>query len=323
MTREKITLLLVQHYGKFVSGEEISQALNITRSAVWKHINTLKALGCDIVSVRNRGYKLQRMPDILSPEFFRAVLNEDRQIHCYDQLVSTNIRAKELAQANCPAGTLVIANSQEDGQGRKGRSFYSPPGGVWMSIVLRPDMPPAQVQKFTLIAALAVAQSLQVLIGLDPQIKWPNDILINGKKICGISADMASNIDSVIYVVLGIGVNVNIEQEAIPKELKGIITSVQIEKKTTYSRLELACAMIARLEELLQVFQKSKDFSQFIETYSQYAMKGHVRVFGYGKETTGEMMGIDEEGRLLLKHEDGTIEKILSGDLSLRRVGDV
>ncbi|MHB1315882.1 MAG: biotin--[acetyl-CoA-carboxylase] ligase [Christensenellales bacterium] len=319
--KNKIIEILLSNIGQPLSGETLSQQLGISRAAVWKHMKNLRSEGCNISAVNNRGYTLLSMPDSIHPEFFNALFSGRRQLHYFDNLLSTNDKAKELAKEGCPSGTLVIADTQTGGKGRLGRSWVSVPGkGVWMSIVLRPRMHPSQMHKITIIGALAAVQTITVLTGLPVKIKWPNDIMINGKKVCGILCEMSADMDEVDYLVMGIGLNANLDSEDFPEELKKIATSLKIESGCPVSRLELASSIANRVCEIMNFLEETGDFSSVVKEYKNYEITGRVRAFGSGRDVTGLAEGIDEDGALVLLTDKGDRLHIISGEISVRSI---
>jgi BirA family biotin operon repressor/biotin-[acetyl-CoA-carboxylase] ligase len=317
--REEIIALLISNMGKYISGQAMSETLGISRAAVWKHISKLKEEGCDIVSVNNRGHMLRSMPDSLQPGFFKAVFDRPREVYAYKELDSTSTKAKQLAAAGCGDGTLVVADRQTGGRGRRGRGFFSPSGGIWMSLVLRPHMAPGEAQKITLMTAVAVVQAVSVFTAARPQIKWPNDILIGDRKLCGILTEMVADMDEVGYIVVGIGLNANIAQQDMPEELRPIMTSLLMEAGCPVSRLQLASAIVARLEDILNAYLQSGDFEPVRREYEKYSVKGKVHISGIGFEESGEIAGIDENGELLLRLGNGEVRRFLNGEVSLRK----
>ena len=317
--KSEIIEVLLENMGHPVSGETLSKKLGVSRAAVWKHMKKLKEEGCNISAINNRGYTLLSMPDSIHPEFFQAVFSGKHQIHYYDSLPSTNDMAKELAKQNCPSGTIVIADMQTGGRGRLGRTWVSPPGkGVWMTMVLRPRMHPSQVHKVTIIGALAAVQGITVLTGLPSKIKWPNDILIHGKKVCGILCEMSADMDEVDYLVMGLGINANLDPEDFPPELEKIATSLKIESGCPVSRLELASSIANRISEIMSYLEETGDFSSVVKEYKNYEITGKVRAFGSGRDVTGFAQGIDDDGALQLLTDAGDKLHIISGEISVR-----
>ena len=221
--RSTEVLAILQQTGEdFVSGEQLCQKLGVSRTAVWKIIKKLKEDGYDIEGVSNRGYRLKEEPEILSRE---AILTRFHgswscaQVECYPVIGSTNDRAKEAYVEGAPHGTLVVADCQKAGKGRRGRQWETPAGAaIAMSSLLRPQLPPEKASMLTLVMALALAQGVSTVTGLEVKIKWPNDLVVNGKKLSGILTEMSADMDEIHYVVIGTGVNVNLEE--FPEEIR-------------------------------------------------------------------------------------------------------
>lgn len=217
----KLLMLLLSKKGTFISGEELSKEYGVTRSAIWKQINVLRDMGYIIRSSPRLGYMIDKSPDLLIPEEIWSKNNLTvlgNKIYYYSVIGSTNEAAKKLAQEGTPHGTLLIAERQEKARGRMGRAWSSPHGGIWLSIILRPNLAPQEAPKLTMMTAVAVTEAIIEKTGINARIKWPNDILIDGEKACGILTEMSAEMDAVNYVIVGIGINVN--NEDFPSELK-------------------------------------------------------------------------------------------------------
>lgn len=313
--RNKI-LNILKNTESYVSGEEMSHTLNISRAAVWKHIKRLKDDGYDILSVTNKGYKLKSIPDILSSDTIASGLNTEftaRNIKCMSVIDSTNEEAKRCAAM--PDGSLFIAEVQSAGKGRLGRSWESPNGaGIWMSLLLKPDIPPRDISQITLIAGMAVCR----VLGNGAGIKWPNDIVIGSRKACGILTEMSAEIDRVNYVVCGIGINVNTAE--FPAELQDKATSLFIETGKTYNRSELVFAIMNEFEPLYKLFKK-EGFSPLLEEYrnSCITIGREIRVIYRREALIGKAVDIAEDGGLIIETENGRVN-VTSGDVSVRGI---
>jgi len=237
-TKDQLLLYLKERKGDWVSGEALSNKIAVSRSAVWKHICKLREEGYVIESSPKKGYLLRKAPDLLFPNEIREGLDTKvfgkRDIVYFTETDSTNTRAKDLAARGAPEGTLVISERQTKGRGRKGRSWFSPSqGGIYTSLILRPSISPSEAPKITLLSAVVVAETLRSLTGLSAIIKWPNDILINGKKIAGILTEMSTEMDAIDYIVVGLGLNVNTPD--FPDDIREKATSI-FRNRQTFSK---------------------------------------------------------------------------------------
>src|SRR5512145_2072069 len=228
-SEELVLAFLAEAVDEFVSGEAISDKLGLTRAAVWKHVEALRGQGYRIDAVPARGYRLAGVPDRLTPLELRPLLNTHdlgQVVHWYEELGSTNDRAKELADEGAEHGEVVVAEAQTAGRGRRGRSWASPARrNLYFSVVLRPELPPTRAAEITLVASVAICDALRQA-GVEAGIKWPNDLLASGRKIAGILTELAAEPEQVQWVVLGVGVNVNARREDFPEELRGEATSL-------------------------------------------------------------------------------------------------
>lgn len=324
--RDKLIQLLIQNLDSYVSGESISKVYGVTRAAIWKHVQALKEQGCDIVCTPHKGYKLQSMPDSMRPEFILAWLKTKhigRDIRYYDRIDSTNQKARELAAAGCPHGLLVLADEQFNGRGRLGRKWFSPSStGVFMSIVIRPNLHPSHAQRLVIIGTIAVLRAIRLITGIEVKIKWPNDLVIEGKKVCGIMVEMNAEMDRINWAVMGIGLNVNTTE--FPLEIIEQAASLKSITGTVYSRAQLVLTICHELEDLYTQCIENNDFATIMDEYGENsAVKGkRVCVMQDQKSIVGDVLGFDDEGTLLLKLDDGSTEKIIAGDISLRGISD-
>lgn len=299
------------------SGEEISRKLKVSRAAIWKHIQNLRKLGYEIDGETHRGYKLIKTPDKLFADEISYKLGTkifgQKTILSYASLDSTNTNCFKLGEEGVPEGALVLAEHQKKGRGRLGRQWVSPKEkNVLISILLRPILSPAQVPKITLIAATSLARVIHKLYSIKVGIKWPNDILCQEKKLCGILTEMSAESDRVNFVVLGIGINVNAQKEELPPE--GIALSTILGKSV--SRVEFLREFLKELEkDYLRL--KSGNFKTVIDDWEKYSATSgkRVRVDLLGKKIEGSAMGIDEEGALWIRRDNGLQEKITAGDV--------
>lgn len=323
MRGDILSLLRVPGDG-YVSGEDIAEKLGITRTAVWKHIQELRQAGYKIESRSRHGYRLCETPDLLLPEEIREHLHTKvigQHIVYSDETRSTNEDAKKLAAAGAADGTVVITEFQGDGHGRLSRGWFSPKyKGVLCSIILYPDyVLPQEAPKFTLLAAVAVVRAMRAS-GVEAGIKWPNDILFEGKKLTGILTEMEAAMEHIHYIVPGIGVNVNTTLEELPEEVREKATSMRIAAGHPIDRVTFTADMLNALEELLLSVKKD-GFAPVMEEWKAYSVTlgQDVRVIGMNRQGdfTGRAVDIDESGALLVDTEDGR-KRVLAGDVSIR-----
>ena len=323
--RARILKLLRQQSQDYLSGEEISRQLAVSRTAVWKHIQELKNHGYEIEAHPRKGYRLKSRPDLLLPEEIRAGLATQllgkQIVHFYDTS-STNNEAKRLAADDAVEGTIVVSEAQTLGRGRLNRGWFSPPGGgVWVSVILRPPFPPQEAPKCTLMAAVATVEAIREASGLNCGIKWPNDILWQGRKLVGILTEMSAEMDAINFVVLGIGINVSLQERDFPEELRNIGASVSMGAEREVSRVEVLQKLLERLEYWYQVV-KQEGFEPVLEAWRRESVTlgQPVRVLA-GEETyDGVAEELAEDGSLLVRTEKG-LRRVLAGDVSLRLQG--
>ena len=326
--------------GVYVSGESLSEALGVSRTAVWKHIKELRDKGYSIDSSSKKGYKITNWKNMLNEYEIQSSLETrilGSKVKYFNTIESTNSYAKEMASNGCVEGTVVIADSQTSGRGRLGREWHSPGGkGIWMSVVLRPIIDPEDVQIITLAASVAVAKVLERVCGIKVGIKWPNDIVVEGKKLCGILTEMSSEVGSVDFIVLGIGINVNHDQKDFPVELKDLATSVKLHlcRQDMDESMKSNCEIIDRapiIREFLMEFERiylnlndEKEYNSaamdIITQWKKYSatLGKKVKVMMRNIEYLGEAVDITSDGRLVVKCDDGEIKEILSGEVSVR-----
>ena len=308
----------------YISGQELCERFQVSRTAVWKVVRQLEAEGYEIEAVRNRGYRLKTAGDILSQaEILSSIRGSwaGREILYLDEVDSTNTAAKKAAENGAVHGTHVVSERQTGGKGRRGRAWDSPRGtGIFMTLILRPNMAPVHASMLTLVAALAVADGIRECTGAESLIKWPNDIVMSGKKICGILTEMSADPDCINYVAVGIGINVNMEE--FPEEIRGVAASIFTETGKKTKRSLLISAVMAAFERYYEVFMKTTDMSGLLEDYNgKLANCGRtVRVLDPAGEYSGTAIGIDREGELLVEMEDTTVRRVLSGEVSVRGI---
>jgi BirA family biotin operon repressor/biotin-[acetyl-CoA-carboxylase] ligase len=315
--RERVLSLLIQHLGRSVSGEELASLLGVSRTAVWKQVRALRRLGVEI-EVDRRGYRLLRMPDLLMESEIRAKLSTrrfGRRLHLHQRVTSTNDLAKELARSGEEEGSVVVAEEQTRGRGRVGRSWLSPRGGLWFSLILRPSIAPQEAPRITLIFGAAVAKTLRRLYHVDANIKWPNDVLIREKKVCGILTEVEAELDVLTFLVAGVGINANNSTEAFPEEIREGATSLKEELGRSVDRNELLAELLNEFERSYEVFLKSGRGSLMIDWQDLCSTLGRrVRILTPRATIEGEAVGIDEEGALLVRTREGERRRVLYGE---------
>lgn len=321
--KEEILKLLKEGKGAFVSGTEISKKFGVTRTAIWKYMNQIKSEGYVVESVPKHGYRLVSSPDILTGEEIKENLNTDfigRKIVHFSSIQSTNEKAKEIAREDGNNGTVVISEEQTLGKGRLGRNFISPKGkGIWMSIILKPDIDPMKVSLLTQIAAAALNRALYSM-KIKSLIKWPNDIILNGKKVCGILTEMNCELTKVNFVVLGIGINVNVDDTDFTEEVKAKATSLKIETGKKVSRKLLVALILNNFEKMYLDFLKDDNvYAMGICKDDSVLIGKEIRVIRNGKSKNAKAVNLSLDGSLEVKYEDdGETENLISGEVSVR-----
>ena len=321
-SEELVLGFLAEAGEEFVSGEVISDKLGLSRTAVWKHVEQLRAHGYRIDAVPARGYRLREIPDRLTPLELRPLIathDLGQGLHCFDEVSSTNDVARALAEEGAGHGEVVIAERQTAGRGRRGRTWISPPGrNLYLSAVLRPDLPPQRAPEITLVASVAVCDAVR-RAGVDAGIKWPNDLLASGRKLAGVLTEMAAEPDRVIWVVLGIGVNLNARPEDFPPELRAEATSIAIERDQPAPRALFAAALLKALEEWLDRHADG-GFGPVRDAWRarSVTLGRQVRVSAEGRDVAGVAEDIDETGALLVR-AGSRLERVVSGDVAFER----
>jgi BirA family biotin operon repressor/biotin-[acetyl-CoA-carboxylase] ligase len=321
-SEELVLAFLAEAADDFVSGEAISDKLGLSRAAVWKHVDALRRQGYRIDAMPARGYRLVAIPDRLGPLEIGPLLHTHdlgQTLHCSPELPSTNDRAKELAEAGAVHGEVVIAESQTAGRGRRGRTWASPSGrNLYMSVILRPQLPPQRAPELTLVASLAACDACRQA-GVEAGIKWPNDVLVDGRKVAGILTELSAEPDAVHWVVLGIGVNLNSGEDDFPDELRDVATSLAIERGQAVPRALFTAALLSTLEEWLDL-HASEGFGPIREAWRarSFTLGREVRVDSDGAEVTGVAEDIDEVGALLVRTRSG-LSRVVAGDVHLVR----
>lgn len=322
--REAILKLLIDNEGKYISGEEVSKKLFVSRTAIWKHINNLKEEGYIIESIPRKGYCLLERPDLLSPEEIRIGLDTTRigkKIITFDSVSSTNDVAKKLAAEGAEEGTIILAEQQLVGRGRMARNWSSLPGlGIWMSVILKPNIIPPRALQLIFVNAVAVCRAIRNYTGLDVTLKWPNDILFQSKKICGILTELSAEIDQINYIIAGIGINVNQEQKDFPWELQDTAISLKGAGNKNIRRIDLLKEIIKELDCKYDIYLKEgfplilKEWKILNSTLGQ-----EVNITGRNEKYSGTALDLDEDGCLVVKTEDGDVRRVIVGDVTLRK----
>lgn len=310
------TLYLTQ--GKFISGEKLSHRLGVSRTTIWKYIRYLREQGYRIESRTNQGYRLQSTPDLLIPEELSWRLTSDsfgREIIYRAEIDSTNRLARELADSY-DEGTIVVAEKQRAGRGRRNRDWYSPAGtGIWCSIILQPVFRPEKAPLLTIIASLAVSRALEAK-GLNPKIKWPNDVLLNGKKICGVLSELNADLEGIKYAIVGIGVNVN--QSEFPEHLEDKAGSIYLITGKTLKRACLLVEVLDLLEDYYTQLTNDPRTDLLEQWKSRLTMiNKRITINSQGRIYRGIARDVSERGELILETESGERRSFWAGDTSL------
>lgn len=320
-TKERLLLFLEEKSGEFVSGEEIAEAMELSRTAVWKAVKALRADGYEIDAAQNKGYRLSESTDILSQQGILRYLDpkwKQIQPEVHAAAESTNALLRERANAFAPEGTVILANAQSKGRGRLGRSFYSPPDtGIYMSLLLRPvGCSPAESVKVTTMAAVAASRAIETVSGCETKIKWVNDIYLKGKKVCGILTEGAFSIEngSLEYIVLGVGINVYAPSEGFPDNLAAIAGSV-FEEQRNDGKNRLAALFLNYFME----YYHADDPLGYAESYRAKSMVigKRIRVITPSGERIATALDVDGECRLIVRFEDGSVVPLSSAEVSI------
>ncbi|MGD9209623.1 MAG: biotin--[acetyl-CoA-carboxylase] ligase [Desulfobacteraceae bacterium] len=311
--------------GEWVSGQMLSDALAISRTAVSKNIQTLRKEGYQIQAVTNKGYCLKALPDRLFKDEIQQGLSTmvfgRNEIFHYDTIASTNSKARELADGGADEGTLVIAECQSAGRGRRGRKWISPKhDGIYFSMIARPQLSPAEAPQITLLTAVTLARTIMRQTQLRLQIKWPNDLLIQGKKVAGILTELRTEMDLVEYVIIGIGLNVNTPATALEAIMDQKVTSLAQETNTSFSRLLLLQNFLAEFEKDYRLLGTSA-FKNTLEQWRTLAniMGQFISVDVAGQTYRGRVVNIEKNGALVIEDTKGKRQRIFSGDLQLKK----
>ncbi len=317
---DALLALLAENSLMVISGAKMAREIGVTRSTVWRWVEKLRSLGVKVKGHPRSGYQVERLPDVLVPQILRCDLHGTmfgKRIHHFFKTDSTNTVAVRLGQDDEPHGALVIAEEQTAGRGRAGRSWLSEKtSGIYASVLLRPTLSPMHAPLLTLMAGLAVRDAVAEQTGLAPDIRWPNDLLLNGKKFCGILTEMHAEPDRVRYVVIGIGLNVN--QTRLPAEIEKLATSLHLETGRAHSRLELLIRLLRLLDRYYNQFVRegaAPILARFAQV-SSYAQGKRVRITTATETFTGTTAGLEPSGLLRVARDDGRIEPVIAGDVA-------
>lgn len=320
-TQERLIELLALNGNVFISGQHISETLHISRTAVWKQMKRLEKDGYQIEGVPNKGYRIVAFPLKMSKNTLQWGLKTKwlgkHMVHQI-KMPSTQTMANQLAQDGCAHGTVVIADRQEAGRGRMNRSWFSNNDlGVWLSIVLRPNVQPLQGPQFTLVVATVLAELMEQDVGITPAIKWPNDILINDKKVAGILTEMQAEQDQIHHIVIGIGLNVNQLADSFESEISQRATSLNIETGETFEKQKLIQSLLERFEVAFDRYQL-KGFSEVKDKWESFGYKINEEVaYKAGNvEEKGVIRGISTDGALLMENKQNQIETLYSAEIN-------
>lgn len=323
MIKEEVLKVLKDTNG-YVSGQSLCNSLNVSRTAVWKCINQLKEEGYVIEAVTNRGYHLVQSPDLITEGEVGSLLDTKfwgRSLAFFEETDSTNNVIKKMAEEGAPEGQLAIAEIQTGGKGRRGRSWSSPKGsGIWMSFLLRPQVDPMKASMLTIVAAMAAREAVAACTGVEALIKWPNDIIVNGHKICGILTELSAEMHMINYVVIGVGINVNTEK--FPEEIRNTASSLYIETGRKCNRSRIIAAFGSAFEKYYAMFLKKENLSDIVSEYDKYLVNINrkVRIIENSSELIATAGGINEEGELLVTDDEGREHIVRSGEVSVRGI---
>ncbi len=320
--RNRLLYLLKAHRSAFLSGEKLSSLLGVTRTTVWKHIEALRRRGYVIEATTNQGYRLHKIPDLLRPEEISYGLQAEfcgKKIYYFPTVASTNLVAHALGTEGEEEGTLVVAEEQTSGRGRRGRGWHSVKGkGIWISLLLYPrSVRPEQAAPFTAAVAVAVSRILALETKSRPTIKWPNDLLLNGKKVGGILAEIKGNEEEVHYLVLGIGLNINQGGEHFPPDLTATATSLYLEESRIFDRASLCRRLLEELEKSYLLFLK-EGFAPFREPWIQNSatLGKKIKVSRGNGYLEGTAKELDNHGALLVEDGSGVMHRITYGEIT-------
>ena len=326
MGREAILALLRAQTGAFLSGEQLSERLGLSRTAIWKSVNSLRQEGYEIEARTGMGYRLVAAPDVLTEAVIRHRMGRTEiigaEMHCFDEIDSTNTYARQLAQAGAPDGAVVIADFQTAGRGRMGRSFQSPRGkGIYLTALLRPDLPPERLMPVTALAGVAVCDAVERVCGLRPGLKWPNDPVLGNRKLCGVLTEMALEGETgrVQHLAVGIGINVGQRAEDFDGEVAEIATSLSMELGRPVSRPELTAVLLEELDRMYAALRKN-ELGAYLDAYRRDCVNlgKTVQLIGFEGRETVTAVNVDEAFGLVVRDANGVERTVRSGEVSVR-----
>lgn len=306
----------------YLSGEQLSQKFGVSRTAIWKYIKQLREEGYEIESVTRRGYRLLQTADRITAS---EILSRNqaswvgKSIEYFEVTDSTNQRIYDFAEKGREEGLLAVAEEQTGGKGRRGRSWVSPPGtGIWMSLLLRPKVEPQKASMVTIVAALAMTKAMEKITGMEIRIKWPNDVVLNGKKVCGILTEMSAELEEIHYIIVGIGINAN--TESFPEDIQDRATSIYLESGKKIERAAFIAEFCVQFEQYYERFLEMGNLAFLKEEYESYLINigREVKIIKKKEERVRKALGINELGELIVAKSDGTTEIIFSGEVSVR-----
>lgn len=320
--KEKILSTLINANGEPVSGQKLADELQISRTMIWKHLKGIEEDGYIIEAIKKKGYVLQSIPDLVTPAQVIPKLSTKylgRNMDYYTTCASTQVIAADKAREDAPHGTVIIAEEQTAGKGRLERSWDSSANkGIWMSVIIRPEISPEFAAPFTLVSAVAITQAIQEVTNLTPKIKWPNDILINGKKVTGILTELQADMDIVHSIIIGIGVNVNQELSTFDESIQSIATSLKMETGEEVDRSLLVARILYYLEKYGDLYVE-KGFQPIKILWESHncTIGNRIRATMLRETIEGVALGITDDGVLELKLDSGEIRGVYSADIHL------
>ncbi|AHD05224.1 biotin--[acetyl-CoA-carboxylase] ligase [Paenibacillus larvae] len=319
---ERILAMFEQNPGEYLSGEQLSRELGVSRTAIWKHIQAMKQQGYRFEASRRKGYKLLEEPERLDVERLKSLLKTDifgQTVHYAEETASTQNLAASLVSEGAKHGTLVVADAQNQGRGRHGRHWFSPKGkGIYMSLLLRPKVPIFFAPQLTLVAAVALCRTIQKLYGLNIGIKWPNDLLIGGRKVSGILLEISGEDERLKHIIAGIGISANIEAGDFPEDLREVATSLEAELGYKVDREELIAAFLQEFEQIYVLYME-KGFAPIRTLWEAQSISLHrtIRVRTSDGEFEGIAECLDDAGALVVRTPGNKIYKMYSGEVDI------